>query len=241
VGADERAAGESTVLDATAEKAAADVPAADAATEEAPADVSETDPTVDEDEERGQADLLDETAPPVPEISPSAPLAFDTAGARATGTGGGPGAGRRTDRRPRRRGFWARLFAGWLVPEESMNRAAAEHFEEVIEEPLVELDEQSTETQPPAQLVALPPVPTTETPGTGAERADRRADDEPESAEQTPEVPPQPESTPEEPEAPPEEAVAEPTPAIDREGARAVLEETLDALGSAHHRPYSRS
>ena len=247
MGATEQAAGDRTELNATAEEVAADVAAADATTEEAAADASETAPTTDRDEEpsyaeRGQADLMDETEPPVPEISPAAALAFDTAGAPATGTGGGPGTGGRTDGRRRRRGFWARLLAGWLVPEDRLNRAADEHVEEVVEEPLVELEGQSTESQPPPQSVALPPVSTTGTAGTEAERADRRADEEPESAERTPEAPPEePESTPEEPEAPPAEPLAETSSAIDHEGARAVLEETLDALGSAHHRPYSRS
>jgi hypothetical protein len=110
---------------------------------------------------------------------PVAALAFDAAGAPAmAATEDAP-----TGRPRRRRGFWARLFQGWLVPEERLNPAA----------------------EPPDEATAAGVV-AAETP-------------EPEEVEPA--------------EAPPS--------AIDSDDARAVLEATLDALGSAHHRPYSRS
>jgi hypothetical protein len=83
-----------------------------------------------------------------------------------------------------RRGFWSRLFAGWLVPEERLNRATFE--------------------------------------GAG-ERGGELATSVPET--------------------PAESRTVEPAAGIvvvDQDGARSVLEEALDALGSAHHRPFSR-
>ena len=59
-----------------------------------------------------------------------------------------------------------------------------------------------------------------------------------------PEPQPQPEPEPElepEPEPEPEPIVVEAdNGALDREGAQAALEDALEALGSAHHRPFSR-
>jgi hypothetical protein len=79
----------------------------------------------------------------------------------------------------RKRGFWARLFSGWRVPQER------------IEE--------------------VPPPP------------------EPVATALTEEVPDPP-------------AVEEPArPTLDPSHAQTVLEDTLDALGSAHHRPFSRA
>ena len=84
------------------------------------------------------------------------------------------------EERPTRRGFWARLFRSWFVPEAHVNRLARE----------------------------------------------------PE-----PEEPPAPEPVAEEPEpAPPPPATT-----IEPSTAQAVLDHTLDALGSAHHRPFSRA
>ena len=54
--------------------------------------------------------------------------------------------------------------------------------------------------------------------------------EQPEPAEQEPE----PEPEPDEPEA------DDADPAVDPERARAILDEALDALGAAHHRPFSR-
>jgi hypothetical protein len=79
-----------------------------------------------------------------------------------------------------RRGFWARLFRSWLVPEERANRLAREPAEEpVAEEPVA-----------PEPVPAEPPPPAT---------------------------------------------------TIEPRTAQAVLDHTLDTLGSAHHRPFSRS
>jgi hypothetical protein len=103
--------------------------------------------------------------------------------------------------RRRRRGFWSRLFAGWLVPEERLNK----------EPPAAE---------PKVEVAAAPPVE--ETPEATAE--EETAADADTSTEATAGV----------------ATVVEPLSAIDSERARSVLEETLDALGSAHHRPYSR-
>jgi hypothetical protein len=112
-------------------------------------------------------------------------------------------------RRRRRRGFWSRLFAGWLVPEERLSK-------------------ETPAAEPKVEVVAARPVE--ETPGAEPEPGAREpAEEEPAadadtSAEATAGV----------------ATVVEPRPAIDSERARSVLEETLDALGSAHHRPYSR-
>ncbi len=89
-----------------------------------------------------------------------------------------------------RRGFWARLFRSWLVPEERVNRLDSE--------PEVE-----------AAPAPEPPLPEPVAP-------------EPVAEEPAP-LPPPPATT------------------IEPDTARAVLDHTLDTLGAAHHRPYSRS
>jgi hypothetical protein len=101
----------------------------------------------------------------------------------------------------RRRGFWSRLFAGWLVPEERVNRG-------------------TPAAEPKVEVAAAPPVE--ETPEATAE--EEPAADVDTSAEATKGL----------------ATAVERPPAVDSERARSVLEETLDALGSAHHRPYSR-
>jgi hypothetical protein len=98
----------------------------------------------------------------------------------------------------RRRGFWSRLFAGWLVPEERLGRAPV------------------TGTAEPG---AGSPAPTVEA---GAEAA------------------PAPDVGPDGHELAALTTDTEVRAATDHEQARSVLEETLDALGSAHHRPFSR-
>jgi hypothetical protein len=98
----------------------------------------------------------------------------------------------------RRRGFWSRLFAGWLVPEERLGRAAV-----------------TGTAEPGAGL----PAPTVEA---GAEAA------------------PAPDVGPDGHELAAPTTDTEVRAATDHEQARSVLEETLDALGSAHHRPFSR-
>jgi hypothetical protein len=188
------------------EEAAADRSEMDARPEEATQDVAEEDPTSDEATTAlAEAEPTDEPDPPVAEAPPAAALAFDAAGAPAGGGGARP---------RRRRGFWARLFAGWLVPEERANEPANERVTPEVVEP----SDQTVEEEP----------------ATTPEAAQCR----PEEAQSHLEAPERP---PEDPEPPPENPVAEPPSVIDHDGARAVLEETLDALGSAHHRPYSRS
>ena len=171
----------------------------DATAKQAAAEVAET----------ADADPLDEAHSPVAEIPPAAALAFDAAGAPANGSGAGAGA--HTDPPRRRRGFWARLFAGWLVPEERLTRAVPEHADERLTHETVDRSDDMVEEEPQ-------PLP-------------EERHSPPEEAQ----------SRPEEAQSAPERAVAEAPSVIDQEGARAVLEETLDALGSAHHRPYSRS
>lgn len=198
------------------EEAAGDIAEKEAAADEPAGDIAERDATSEE-----LAAHLDAAHPPVGEIPPAAALTFDPAAAPATGAGPRPGANARTEPPRRRRGFWARLFGGWLVREERLNRTAVEppHEAPTITAP-PELDEESTEDQPPDESGEVPSVPATETPGADVEPADRLAE--------------------EKPECPPDEPAQEAPSAIDREAARAVLEEILDALGSAHHRPYSR-
>jgi hypothetical protein len=103
-----------------------------------------------------------------------------------------------TAQQRRRRGFWSRLFAGWLVPEERLGRATV-----------------TGTAEPGAGL----PAPTVEA-----------------AAEETP----APDVGPDGHELAAPTTDTEVRAAIDHEQARSVLEETLDALGSAHHRPYSR-
>jgi hypothetical protein len=135
--------------------------------------------------------------------------------------------------RRRRRGFWSRLFAGWLVPQERLGKEtpAAEPKVEVAPAPPVE---ETPEIAPePAAREPAEEEPATNA-DTSAEEApaahlDASAEEAPASdvdasAEATAGV----------------ATVVEPAPGIDSERARSVLEETLDALGSAHHRPYSR-
>jgi hypothetical protein len=113
--------------------------------------------------------------------------------------------------RRRRRGFWSRLFAGWLVPEDRLNRGTS-----------------TPAAEPNVEAAAAPPVE--ETP---------EADSEPGAKEPAEEEPAADVDASAEPRAD-LATVIEPPAGIDSERARSVLEETLDALGSAHHRPYSR-
>jgi hypothetical protein len=142
-------------------------------------------------ESDGQAGEVEE---PVPDGEPAPDTSTEPQPTVTTATPEPP--------RRRRRGFWSRLFAGWLVPEERLNREAPA-------------------AEPKVEVAAAPPVE--ETPEVEPEPAarDEPAADADTSAEAT-------------------ATVVEPPPAIDSERARSVLEETLDALGSAHHRPYSR-
>ena len=97
-----------------------------------------------------------------------------------------------------RKGFWARLFGRWLLPEERVNQ--------LVREP---------EEQLPVLETADPPLPEAEPPLPGPE--------------------PEPPAPPE-----PEPAPPEPATTIAADVAQAVLDNTLDTLGAAHHRPFSR-
>jgi hypothetical protein len=202
--------------DAAGEPVGTEEAAGNIAEMDATAEVAETDAATEEDEQPAHAEPIDEGHPPVAEIPPAAALAFDAAGAPANGSGAGAGA--HNDPPRRRRGFWARLFAGWLVPEERLGRAAPEHADERLTPETVDRSDDTVEEE-------RQPVPEEQQPP--REEAQSR----PEEAQ----------SAPETAHSAPEKAVAEAPSVIDEEGARAVLEETLDTLGSAHHRPYSRS
>jgi hypothetical protein len=125
--------------------------------------------------------------------------------------------------RRRRRSFWSRLFAGWLVPEERLNAASSSAPDEVLREPT-----------PPTPPTPEPPV------DDGAEEQPALVV-EPEAPEPAQETPVAQLAPDEEAPAPVDDATDTEEPAsLDHERAQSVLEETLEALGSAHHRPYSR-
>jgi hypothetical protein len=155
----------------------ADPPAEASATEES---ASEDGAAVMELEEL--ATEPEESAEPAPEADPT-PAPRETAAERP---------------RRRRRGFWSRLFASWLVPEERLNTALGEPTPPPYEAPV---DDGAEEVPTPQGTPDL-------------EMDGAESDDD--------------------------TAVAEPAAALDHERAQSVLEETLDALGSAHHRPFSR-
>jgi hypothetical protein len=129
-----------------------------------------------------EASATEESAEPAPEADPT-PAPRETAAERP---------------RRRRRGFWSRLFASWLVPEERLNTALGEATPPTYEAPV---DDGAEEVPTPQGTPDL-------------EMDGEESDDD--------------------------TAVAEPAAALDHERAQSVLEETLDALGSAHHRPFSR-
>jgi hypothetical protein len=116
--------------------------------------------------------------------------------------------------RSRWRAFWARFVSGWLVPEERVNRAGAGS------RPASEENRAAPEEIPaPGPGTASVEGDASGVAPTGPEPEDR---------------------TPVEPEVSASGAAPPTTPAIDRERAEAVLQDALDALGSAHHRPFSR-
>ena len=134
----------------------------------------------------------------------------------------------------RRRGLW-----GWLFRARTERAAARPGPTEPEPEPaVVEADpEPAVAEAEPAVAEAEPAV---------AEAEPVAAEAEPQSAAVEPDSEPvaaEPEPADEPVVAEPEAAVAareDGHPAIDPELARAVLDEALDALGSAHHRPFSR-
>jgi hypothetical protein len=147
---------------------------------------------------------------PVPEAEPTpAPLATVAPPVMAA-----------EEPRRRRRGFWSRLFAGWLVPEERLHRASFSAPHQNVEEPIPSVEQDAHE-----------PLLETE-----VEQAEEIQTVESLAAEQ----PPAPAADTDSEEGADQEAVAEQTATLDHERAQSVLEETLEALGSAHHRPFSR-
>jgi hypothetical protein len=140
---------------------------------------------------------------------------------------------------PRRRGFWSRLFAGWLVPEERLNRATFKLLDGQVSGQAAGAPEapakDGVEDEPPANVEAV---------ATAAADDAAPTEDPPPTVNAAAAVPAQ--ETPSLAVATDGQKLADHTTDTDglegigSERARSVLEETLDALGSAHHRPYSR-
>lgn len=200
-------------------EAAPDEPTADPVDEEPPPAAPAEEPAAANEEPAAQAEEpAAEYEEPDAEVEPAAPALFTY------------------EPPPRRRGFWRRLFAGWLVPEERLNRAAPARQRQAlvservpveepvaVEEPVVVEESTAVEHEAPVVEHAAPEALEIEL--------------EPAVAE------PDAEESPAEPEPPAAEPVQEESgtrDVIDHEHAQSVLVETLDALGSAHHRPFSR-
>lgn len=122
---------------------------------------------------------------------------------------------------PPRRGFFARLFSRRTTPpvlagDTRLARAAVKQEEApAVEEPVVE---EPVVDEPPVEEPSVEETPAEEP------RAERPTVDEP-SAVKLPPAPP---------------GGQDGSPSLDPEHAQAVLDEALDTLGSAHHRPFSR-
>jgi hypothetical protein len=116
---------------------------------------------------------------------------------------------------PRRIGFFARLFGR----RKRVDPVVAAHEPEPVPEP--EPEPVAVEPMPEPQLVAVEPEP------------------EPVAVEPEPEPEPEPGPEPE-PEPEPDPELPEVERAVSDERVLEVLTSTLDALGQAHHRPFSR-
>src|SRR3954447_19284290 len=122
---------------------------------------------------------------------------------------------------PRRIGFFARLFGR----RKRVDPVVAAHEPEPVPEPERDFEPVAVEPMPEPQLVAVEPEP----------------EPEPVAVEPEPEPEPQPELGPEpEPEPEPDPELPEVERAVSDERVLEVLTSTLDALGQAHHRPFSR-
>jgi hypothetical protein len=136
----------------------------------------------------------------------------------------------------RRRGFWGWLFRTRTAgPEVEQNPVAEPEPVAIGPEPVVHQPEPEPAVGP--EPVVAEPEPVVAEP----EPVVAEPEPEPTVAEAEPTV-----AEPEPVVAEPEPVVAEAEvdeeaePAVDPERARAILDEALDALGAAHHRPFSR-
>jgi hypothetical protein len=136
-----------------------------------------------------------------------------------------------------RRGFWGWLFRRRTetVAAEPEPVVADPEPEPVAGEPEPEpLADEPAEPEPLAEEPAEPePVAEEPEPEPVAEEPA-----EPEPVAEQPEPEPEPEPDPVDAEAAPEPV--DDDPALDTERARVILDEALDTLGAAHHRPFSR-
>jgi len=118
-----------------------------------------------------------------------------------------------------RRGFWGWLFRSRTgAPASEATPNAAEPEPEPVAEPELVAAEPMPEAAPEEPVAEAPAAQTVEIDAVAVQR---------DNAEE-----PAPEAEP--------EAEPEPEPALDPERARVILDEALDTLGSAHHRPFSR-
>jgi hypothetical protein len=147
-----------------------------------------------------------------------------------------------------RRGFWGWLFRSRTEPVTQTRKPVATETEPVAagEEP------EPMGTEPESEPVAAEPAPDPLAAETVSEpvAVEPVEDPEPVAAEPEPEpVAAEPEPEPVAAESEPEAASAAPdaeadavadVDALDLERVRVILDEALDALGAAHHRPFSR-
>jgi hypothetical protein len=144
------------------------------------------------------------------------------------------------EERPRR-GFWGWLFrtrtAGPARPPESEPEPIASEPEPIAEQPEPIAPEPEPIAEQP-EPIAPEPEPVAEQPEPVAEQPEPVAP-EPEQPRPVEPEPEQPEPLEPEPEQPEPAADGEDAP-IDPDRARVILDEALDALGAAHHRPFSR-
>jgi hypothetical protein len=129
----------------------------------------------------------------------------------------------------RRRGFWGWLFRTRTAgPEVEQNPVAEPEPVAILPEPVVHQPEPEPAVGP--EPVVAEPEPVVAEP----EPVVAEPEPEPTVAEAEPTV-----AEPE-PSVAEAEADQEAEPAVGPERARAILDEALDALGAAHHRPFSR-